>query len=333
MTQLNADGNIASGIAINGRDVPTRLEKLDQDLPLTLDAMAPQLESSDIRVVAHSIETAILLLREARENLDEWEAMIPTLQSSAFFSALLSDPFTSHAYQRPRGYPGDAPLIDFIYGRGESRRAIADASDVGRRIYRYNWTSPACQAVRKRRCIAADFLAHAAIDIDRPRVLSIAAGHARELDELPGLLEECAEFVALDQDIRSLNTLKLAHPRVDTVSAGVRDIVHGIFDTRRFDIIYSLGLFDYLSDQVAIRLLSAVCSAGPSHLRVLIGNFVPEARDTGYMEAFMRWTLIYRTPEQMLSLAREAAPRRSARGFQDDSGQIFYLEIGPEQPA
>lgn len=333
MTQMNADANMAPGTEIGLRDIPARLANLDQDLPLALDSMAPQLESNDVRVVAHSVETAILLLREARENREDWPTMISALQAGAYCAALLSDPFTNHAHRRPRGYPGDAPLIDFIYGRGESRRAIADASEMGRRIFRYNWTSPACQAVRERRCIAADFLAHAAIDIHRPRILSIAAGHARELDELPGLLDACAEFVTLDQDTDSLATLKAEHPGVETVSAGVRDIVQGTFDTARFDIVYSLGLFDYLSDQVAIRLLRAICTAGPAHLRILIGNFVPEARDVGYMEAFMRWNLIYRTQQEMLDLARAAAPNRSARGFQDQSGQIFYLEIGPNYPA
>jgi extracellular factor (EF) 3-hydroxypalmitic acid methyl ester biosynthesis protein len=332
MTQMNSGS--APGLGVGPTldpDLPSHLASVDADLFETLEGMAPRLRSRDIREVALSIDTAISLLfsvREARGG--DWEAIAARLRDGAFFASLLADPFTNHAFRRPRGYPGDAPLIDFIYGCGESGRAIAEASDVGRRIYRHNWTVPACQAVRERRCIAADFLACATIEVNRPRILSIAAGHARELDVLPGLLDACTEFVALDQDAESPGTLKATHPGVDTISAGVRGIVHDRFDTARFDIVYSLGLFDYLSDQVAIRLLRAISQAGPPHLRILIGNFVPEARDVGYMEAFMRWNLTYRTPAQMSELAQAAAPNRSARVFRDHSRQIAYLEIGPD---
>src|SRR5215470_4314097 len=46
---------------------------------------------------------------------DEWRSrIIPWLRRSEIWNLLMEDPITSRSIQRPRGYAGDAPLIDLL---------------------------------------------------------------------------------------------------------------------------------------------------------------------------------------------------------------------------
>src|SRR5690349_16048527 len=50
-----------------------------------------------------------------RQQLSAWTRSVPLVRVMPGFATFQEDPFTSHAYRRPRGYPGDAGLLDFIY--------------------------------------------------------------------------------------------------------------------------------------------------------------------------------------------------------------------------
>src|SRR5690242_9529003 len=110
---------------------------------------------------------------------------------------LHQDPFTYRAFSKPRGYAGDAVMMDYNYGLGEARTAAREATLLGRAILQYMDTRPSAQAVRYRRRLLA-----ALIDRIARRggasVLAIAAGHLREV-ELSRAVQSGAllEFVAL----------------------------------------------------------------------------------------------------------------------------------------
>ena len=62
---------------------------------------------------------------------------------------------------------------------------------------------------------------------------------------------------------------------------------------------------------------------------MLIPNFVAGARDSGYMEAFMDWHLIYRTHADMQELA-DALPTNAVASreiFDDPATTITFLLI------
>jgi len=96
-----------------------------------------------------------------------------------------------------------------------------------------------------------------------------------------------------------------------------------------FHFVYAAGLYDYLSERVAARLTRQMFDMVLPGGRVLVANFAPGLPEVGYMETFMGWKLIYRTPEEMARLSAEVpgGQWKSHRVFWDASENIVFLDL------
>src|SRR5262249_18733426 len=115
-------------------------------------------------------------LRDSRE---EWQRLVRFCLGHPLQALLHQDPFTRHAFSKPRGYPGDAALLDYIYGQDEGWGLPLDTTRLGQAIHEFTIRSPACEGVRTRR----EFISHLLDDLastGKPHVLSVASGHLRE---------------------------------------------------------------------------------------------------------------------------------------------------------
>ncbi len=246
---------------------------------------------------------------------------------------LLEDPLTRRAWNRPRGYPGDAPLIDFIYGTGRYSETWRDTSPLGREILRFTRSQPAAHAVRVRRKLMAHTIDVVAEAVPDPDILCLACGHLREA-ELSVAVQEgrIGRFVALDQDPESLALVRheVGRNSISPVNASVRDVARGRLCPGTFDLIYAAGLYDYLPDCLAVRLTAALFKMLRPGGRILVANFLPHISDAGYMEAFMRWNLIYRSPSQMKQLTSGIVPSEISYSTvaTDVSENIVFLHLG-----
>jgi hypothetical protein len=245
---------------------------------------------------------------------------------------LLEDPFTYRAFSKPRGYAGDAVMMDYIYGLGETKKAMAEATPLGRAIFKYLDIGSAAKAgVRHRRELLAKLIDRAA-GRGGTRVLAIAAGHLREV-ELSGAVQAGAfdEFVALDQDEASLAVVAQDHARlgIRAVPGSVRQILTGRLNHGAFDLVYAAGLFDYLNASTAAALTCRMFEMTRPGGLLLIPNFLASVRDRGYMEAIMDWHLIYRDHAEMQALAA-ALPSNEVADyeiFDDHEDAITYLLV------
>ena len=122
-----------------------------------------------------------LALRELRSQLrpDDWARVGAQARQHALHGILLESPFTRRAYEKPRGYAGDAVLMDLIYGMTQPGD---DLSPLGGMLYGYEFDSPCFQSVRTRRAILAREIDRVAAAGSRPRVFSVASGHLREVE-------------------------------------------------------------------------------------------------------------------------------------------------------
>lgn len=259
-----------------------------------------------------------------------WNEFCSTVCPSHPLATLVhQDPFTRRAFEKPRGYAGDAVLIDYLYRHPSVSESIGNASPVGRAIMDYKVACPSGDSVRWRRERLADLIDETADAVHGPRILSVACGHLREAQLSHAVASGAvAELVALDQDRASLATVEREQSGrgVSSVPAPIRDLVAGKLDLGQFDLIYSAGLYDYLSPHAAATLTRTLYGMLQNHGRLVIANFLTGNRECGYMEAFMHWNLRYRTEVEFLDLTPEleGCARRSQR---DALGYVIYVEL------
>lgn len=104
---------------------------------------------------------------------------------------LQKDPLTSRAFTKPRGYAGDAIMMDMVYAAEDEYDLpeVKGISELGRQLYEYQLQSPAPKAVRARRRIICEKVDNLAKRTPGAHVLSLACGHLREAYDCPALLE------------------------------------------------------------------------------------------------------------------------------------------------
>ncbi|HET6251645.1 MAG TPA: class I SAM-dependent methyltransferase [Tepidisphaeraceae bacterium] len=239
------------------------------------------------------------------------------------------DPFTGHCFRKPRGYAGDAELLDYLYGISDAPSAT---SPIGRSIFHHMMEQQGALSVRSRGKILAQVIDETADTRPSPRILSIACGHLREGHHSKALAEgRIGEFIAFDQDADSLAHVSraFAGKGVKTVSGSVKSILGEKMWFEGFDLVYAAGLYDYLSERVAIRLTRMMFDMLAPGGRLLVANFAPTLPEVGYMETFMDWKLIYRTAEEMARLSSDIPGDewKSNRLFWDEPENIVFLDV------
>jgi extracellular factor (EF) 3-hydroxypalmitic acid methyl ester biosynthesis protein len=241
------------------------------------------------------------------------------------------DPFTRRSFQKPRGYSGDAVLIDYIYGIRHSDHELLDASPVGRWICNYASNTGAPRAVRRRMYWIAELIDRVCCERPGARILSIASGHMREMQVSHALRAGLAErVVAFDQDAASLAEVEATavSKAVEIVQGSISRLIAGRHDFADFDLVYAAGLFDYLEERAAKRLTQTMFERLRPGGYLLVANFLPGIYDTGYMESFMGWNLIYRDRQQITALTDDIqSPLQFARYFEEAERNIGFLLV------
>jgi len=262
---------------------------------------------------------------------ESWQAFADDVCLAHPVAALVhQDPFTYRAFAKPRGYPGDAGILDLIYG---TVAAPSETTPLGAAILDHGRHSPASLSVRERRDVLVDAIDGAAARAHgAARVLSVACGHLREAQCSAAVRDGgVAEFHALDQDPVSLALLDAEHASlgVTPVLGSVKDLLTRHVTFHDLTLAYAAGLYDYLPTAVAARLTARLVETLAPGGRLLVANFCPETPDVGYMESFMAWRLIYRTESEMQEIAAEVPGDRIAwqRTFRDTGRNVVYLEI------
>jgi SAM-dependent methyltransferase len=264
------------------------------------------------------------LLQWSRRNLHEF---------------LMQAPAMARAMAKPFGYPGDYEVMRFIY-----EKPFEGATLFGKALSLAFDATRGARAVRHRKDLVKRKLIELAETRNGPvRVLAVACGPAQELAEM---LQETTdlppmEIVLFDQDKGALGyAYRRLQPIVDARHQGKVKIVYLhesikrlLRDTElftgfgRFDLIYSVGLFDYLRPHTAVGLTRNLHAKLAEGGRALIANMVPDNASRWYMEHHLDWWLIYRTRTELLEMARRAAPDAQLQILEEESGVNPFVEI------
>ena len=248
-----------------------------------------------------------------------WLETRASLHRHPLHSVLMQDPLAAHSTSRPRGYQGDAGLIDLIY----DMEPPAGATEFSRKFFEVTVQFQAPEAVRQRRMAAEPLVARA--HHAEQRVLVLACGHFREGDPLTG--QDLRRFTLIDQDPLSLARVRARHgDAINLIEANVfRYLRQAAKDGARFDLIYTLGLTDYLDTRAMQLLHRLMNSCRAPDGRIVLANFAPGHLSIGWMEAVMDWQLIYREEGELAGYAQQIG--LAAKTWRDPTDAVVWCEM------
>ncbi len=254
---------------------------------------------------------------------------------------LILSPIFRRTNLKPRGYSGDSEMMRMIYLKEDLGH-----STFSKLLHKHPIECPAAQAVRNRRTYIAKTVSEKLHRSDLPtrvrfRVLSVACGPAFELQDLFTGSKEChaCHFTLLDQDEAALEEAALlvgqleqklgARIEVDYFQESVRTMLTTrdlVSKLGQFHLVYSMGLFDYLTPPVAKAVLGNLFQLLKPEGEMIIGNFHISNPSRIYMEYWADWVLYYRTEEDLRSLLKKSAKAESTVVF-DDTGIQMFLQL------
>jgi extracellular factor (EF) 3-hydroxypalmitic acid methyl ester biosynthesis protein len=256
---------------------------------------------------------------------------------------IMSSPFLTRTNVKPRGYAGDSEMMRMIYAHGYEGDSL-----MGRLLHKHPADTVAAQAVRNRRhLIAAELMAakgRRGPSKERFRAMSVACGPAFEMEDLFLQAPDFSEYdvTLLDQDVEALSDAATAITRVERARGAALSVTYLSESVRtmlrnpqaceawgKFDFVYSMGLFDYLTEPVArsvAKRLYAMCKPGGT---LLIGNYHVGNPTRTYMEYWMDWVLYYRTEDEMMGLTEEMSGAKVEVGFEPSRAQMFLRITKP----
>ena len=230
---------------------------------------------------------------------------------------------------KPLGYAGDFKIIDDIY-QNEPRTQGMD-----RLFDNYFQMSAISVAVRNRKedfkRIIADFINHQ--PKRRLRIMNLASGSSRELKELIALNRYLVKRVAFDcydseqkavdyarsllSGFPNVNFIKLNAIRI-ALSRNINRLVN-----KRYDLIYSTGLFDYFSDRIAVAVVQNLKKLLVKEGVMAIANVRDKYSNPSvhFMEWAGGWDLVYRSDDTFKEIFTKA-------GFNEQDLEIQYEQQG-----
>jgi hypothetical protein len=262
---------------------------------------------------------------------------------------LYSSPMYRRAYEKPLGYAGDYQLMLYYFAERFSGETLYD-----RFLHFTGQNYPNSQAIVARERLTREAVQSVIARGKPTRVVSLACGPAIELRRLLQEIDEIKEpleLILIDQDEQTMHYCHDAVSReivarhrerqglieLNCLQLSIRQILRPKDDTeKRFiarvlkdvDLIYSVGLFDYLPATVARALTKKLYTMLTPGGRLLIGNFRECPVSTWLGEYVLAWHLVYRTPETMLGLTTRLSPEPAKKEvIFDDTELCMFLDV------
>jgi SAM-dependent methyltransferase len=287
--------------------------------------------------VAHGMQLLFSSLGHTRASLltEDWKAFCRDICLRHPIRNLVhQDPLTRRSFDKPRRYVGDAVLLDLLY-QGKLQLDHRRPSEIGQGVYHYLSQQTSVRSIQGRRDLLARWIDSTADRVPAARILSVACGHLREAQLSRAVREQrLGRFLALDQDLKSLAVVnqELGPFGIETVPGSVKSLLKGELRFDAMDFVYAAGLYDYLSQPVAIQLTRVLFSMLRPGGRLLLANYADPPADSNfkaYMEAFMDWWLLYRDESEVDGWSQDIPKAELAgrRLFRDDTGNLLYLEL------
>lgn len=277
-----------------------------------------------------------------RPLLDKPEALAAV---KAFTEQVLTPEFMGGAiwnrsYSKPLGYPGDFQMMNYVYQWQSRGNNVYE-----RLLHRVGLDVAECIATRMvmvQHEIASVVAGGAGSGVPA-RVLSLGCGPAQEvlnyleIKSLPRDIDVTLvdqDHDALDYAYQRVFPQTIRHggaSRLNCLQVSFIELMKAgeIFETLPAqDLIYTVGLVDYLSIRRIQRLVASLYRKLAPGGRLVVGNMADVPGSNFWpMECLCDWSLHYRTEAQMLEMAATLPSGAHAEIRPDPTGRVFMLYI------
>jgi len=239
--------------------------------------------------------------------------------------------FMNRARTWPQGYPGDYKTLEGVY------RNIPMSSGIGFYFDKHFLSTTLSIAVRERKETLRELLRGEMASRQSLTILDIACGSCRELFELAADIKESgAKITCIDFDSDALNfsAKRLFYAgisrQIELRKYNALRMVSHERNLKEFgmqDVIYSTGLFDYLEDDVLIRLINSLYELLNTNGKLIVSFKDRRCYRTQEYHWLVDWNAFFqRTEEDMRALFEKAEiPYIALKTLRDRSGVIIFF--------
>lgn len=248
-------------------------------------------------------------------------------------------PIWERSYKKPLGYPGDYQVMNYVYDWKREGETTYDQL-----VHRLGLDVAECIGTRMDVVIGTILKAATAKPPREPmRVLSLGSGPAREVSQIfetTGSGETPFEYTLIDQEEQALQFAYEGNTRaakahhagaaIRCLNLSFTDILRGDFaigSVCHQDVVYSVGLLDYLKDRRARGLARSMFQmVRPGGLMILGNMNKTELSNLWPMEVITDWRLYYRSDADMLGWADDL-DKQAAWTECDPTGRVRLLFV------
>jgi SAM-dependent methyltransferase len=200
---------------------------------------------------------------------------------------------------------GDSDVIDLILYYRKNKKSS--------NINRYFADFDISKGVEAR----TDYIKNILESMQNKEVLSLACGSGNEIPSVSSNKYDC-----YDIDPKAIFKVDFKN------KMGVKSYCKNVLTTKfskKYDFIYSAGLWDYFSLELSLRILKRLTLSLKEGGKLLIANADSNCKEQEIMNKMLDWRLIYKSIDEMKSIGEQLGLKYKV--FQDDFGAFNYLEI------
>jgi extracellular factor (EF) 3-hydroxypalmitic acid methyl ester biosynthesis protein len=234
------------------------------------------------------------------------ELMMPVLTGNSLYG---------YTYQKPLGYAGDFMLIEKMYQTYVSSDPSCRKWDI------YYHTHEATKAVRNRKFYFVRLMEELCANKPGPlNILILGSGPTTDVHEFFTRNPQANTiFDCLDIDQRAIDYASEKNKKYLSNINFIKMNVLRFMPNKKYDLIWSAGLFDYLNDRLFTGLLGRFKTFLKPNGQMIIGNFSTENPTQRVMEVMGEWFLNHRSSKHLVRLA----------SFAGISEEMVYVDKEP----
>lgn len=224
-----------------------------------------------------------------------------------------------HIYDKPFGYPGDFMLMNYLLDYQDN--FIGDSS-YERLINYYSVKLPFCLSNVTRRIYIKTIIQYLLDKNPSPSITSVACGSIRELLDLRTGHAKIKEINCIDFEPKVFEYIKnelttRPFPSDTKINFIQQDLV-AMVKTNKIppfiksqDFIYFSGIFDYLPDRIAKRVVNGFFPLLKDGGIMLICSCSKQYKQLhSYYEVLGKWKMIYRNEADLDNIISEISPKK-----------------------